>query len=301
MKTNNKHLKLGLVMIMISFGYWFLPISHKVLLVANALFVLGNIFIFDYLSERFSGYSLLKVHHRRKHFLILGFLVGLFLELYINWIGKFWYFPYWDEAFYIISFVPGWALYSLYLLETYLGVKAIIEKLFFKSRFRESFAGLRLIFISAGMLGAAMLSTGTLYLALSLTKREWQEALIINQTRQSNPHNWYWYFIIVIGFWLILECFEYYRHETSLLYEIFKGNYWPLLAIIVASLAGAISYEVFNLPGGLWRYSYENVPFAQLRFIGFPVMMFIAWPFHYLPVISLYRILYKNDTKKLWQ
>lgn len=301
MKIKINHLLLGSLLTIVSFGYWFLPTTHHIVGLANAVFFIGNILIFDYLSERLSGYSLLKTPNRRKHFLILGLLFGIILEFYLNLVGKFWHFPYWDITFFLMIFVPGYAAYSFYLIEAYLGTKAVLEHFFLRRHAPESFAGLKTIFTTVGILGAVMFSVGTTYLLLRLSPVGWQQGLLINQPRAGDPAQWYWYFVIFIGIWLLLDFLEYQRHETSLIYEIIKGNYWPIIAIFVAGIVSAVVYEVFNLHGGLWRYNNSNAPFSNIQFIGFPIMMYIGWPFHFLPVLSLYRLLFKKESQNLFR
>lgn len=301
MKTNRHHLYLGLALIVVSFVYWWLPKTHFFIGIANAVFYLGNIFFFDYLSERFGRYSLLKVKNRRKHFLLLGLLFGLLLEFYLNWVGRFWYYPYWDIYFYIFIFVPGFAAYTFYLLEVFLGVKAVLEHIFRKKYIRPSFAKLKGIFVLAGLLGSALLSLGTYKILEALSNFNNQEFWNIQIPRIGTPDNWYWYFAVWIGIWLVLELFEYLKHETSLLFETLKGNIWPLVALVLAGVGSAVLYEVFNLPGGLWQYHYANAPFSSVQILNFPVILYIAWPLHYLPAFSLYRLLYKKETEKLWQ
>lgn len=299
MKNNKRRLYYGLLLIGLSFLYWFLPLTNNLVGFANAVFSVGNIMVFDYLSERYGNFSLLAVPNRRRHFLIIGLIFGLVLEFYLNWVGKFWYFPRWDIVTYALIFVPGFAFYSFYLIETYLGTKAILEYWFIRRTKAINFKGLKNIFTFLGIFGAIMLSSGTTYLVMSMTESDWKSAISINQARYSNPENWYFYFIIFVGLWLLLEFFEYQKRETSLIYQIIRGNPWPLVAIFVAGFFSAAFYEVFNIHGGLWRYVDANVPFNHIKFMDFPIMMYIGWPFHYLPVLSLYRLLFKNESDEL--
>lgn len=301
MKQAHKHLLYGVLLTAGSFLYWQLPQRHSIVGLANAAFYMGQVFFFDFLSEQFSGFSLLKRDRHKKHFLILGLIFGLLLELYFNWLGKFWHYPYWNLIFYIIIFIPGFAVYAFYLLEVFLGSKAVLEHLFRKRWHKDSLKGVGWLYTVAGLLGVLVVSIATSIIITNLPPNGLSQALQINTLRQGSPDIWYWYFSVFIGIWLVLEYLEYKRHETSLLYEMYKKNYWPLLALLLGGIFSALLYETFNAPGGLWRYAYQNAPWPESHLFGFPLIVYIAWPFHLLPVISLYRLLYKKETQKLWE
>ncbi len=121
----------------------------------NLFFVLGNILLFDFLSLNFSGYSLLRTPNRRRHFLLVGAVFGIFFEFYVHWLGKLWYYPLWSVEFYWVSLVPGFALYVFYLLETFLGIKAVLEY-FFRHKIQPvSFRGLKVVFEVLALVGAS--------------------------------------------------------------------------------------------------------------------------------------------------
>lgn len=295
---------LGGFLIVVSFIHWYLPFTNSLLLFFNSLFMLGNIFLFDCLSYELKGFSLLSLprSHLKRHFLVLGLLFGFILESYLHWLGKFWYFPYWDLPFYLIIFIPGFAFYFLYLTETYLGVKAVFEHFFLKWRVKkESFAGLKKIFVSLGLIGGIGLGFSTVYIALhTFISGNFQEFFSVNVVPQIDykplviPM-----FIVGFSLWFLLEYLEYERHETSILYEMLKGNFWPLISVLVAAWLSAVLYEVFNMPSGVWRYT--NIPLTNITFFQIPLIVYIAWPFHYIILFSLYRVLFKKETEEIWK
>ncbi len=298
--TDNRHLIFGFTLIVASFVYWFIP-GRPHLTLFNALFYVGNILFFDALSHNFSGFSLLKIKDRRRHFIILGLCFGLLLEFYGNWIGRFWYYPHWDITYYAVIFIPGYAIYSFYLLETYLGTKAVLEHFFKKKQSRFKEAGWDKWFTALGLGAAAGIGAITTWVIATLPKGAgFWDAFLIYKQRQGNFDNWYLFALIALLIWLLLEFLEYKKHETSLLYELIRGNFWPLAALLLAAFVSTVLYEVFNLPGGLWRYAYGNVPFENIKLLSFPILVYVGWPLHYLWAFSLYRLLFKKDTENLW-
>ncbi len=51
--------------------------------------------------------------------------------------------------------------------------------------------------------------------------------------------------------------------------------------------------ETVNTTHGFWVYI--NWPYQNIRFLGLPVTMLLAWPLHYLGFLSLFRSL-SDDT-----
>jgi hypothetical protein len=84
MKQAHKHLLYGVLLTAGSFLYWQLPQRHSIVGLANAIFSMGQVFFFDFLSEQFSSFSLLKKDKHKKHFLILKLIFKLLLKLYFN-------------------------------------------------------------------------------------------------------------------------------------------------------------------------------------------------------------------------
>lgn len=306
-----RHMKLpdyygffGFVLIIASFFYWYFPFTNAILIVFNSMFYLGNILFFDFLSYELSGFSFLHSHEGKKklmaHFLLLGLLAGFTLELYVHWFGKFWYYPHWDFLFYILILIPGFGIYYFYLLETYMGVKAVLLHFFVKhKRKKESFAGLKQIFMWFGLVGALGIGGLTVYMILRTTfGNNLQEFLAITNTPFPTNIPYASLVLFSIFFWMFFEYLEYERHETSMLYEIIKGNFLPIIAVFLSAWISAILYEGFNNPGGLWRYA--NFPLSTVALFNVPIVAFITWPFHYFPLFSLYRVLYKKETQKIW-
>lgn len=297
---------IGIILTAVSFGHWFLPYRNEFIISAHWIFYIGNILFFDYLSYTFGNFSL--IHSNKKlvrlisHFLLVGVLFAFFAEVYIHWIGKFWYYPTlrypWE---YFLGIIPEFAIYTFYLLETYLGTKAVLEYLFVKRHHhKESFAGYKRLFMTLGVIGSVGLGACTIYILLQTTLGNTiGDTLSIIYKPFGSSISYFILVLIAIFFWLILEYLEFEKRETSMLYEFLRGNIWPTLAIFVAAWISAFIYEGFNAPSGAWRYA--NFPFQHVAIWGVPIIVFITWPFHYFPAFSLYRLLFKKETTQMWE
>lgn len=294
---------LGLGLIVSSFISWYLPFTNINLIIFNMFFMVGNILFFDFLSYEMSGFSLLHATRGKhiSHFFLLGFIAGFILELYIHWFGKFWYYPYWNTYQYLLYFIPGFGVYVFYLTETYLGTKAVLEH-FFKKRhsLKENFVGFKRLFLVLGLIGAFGLGLVSMFFALQAGfGKSFEDFLSVNSVPVLEKTMIVPLFFVAIFIWFLFEYLEYERHETSMLYELLRGNYFPFVAVFFSAWVSALIYEVFNAPSGYWQYA--NIPFSELSLFGIPLFIFIAWPFHYFPLFSLYRILFKGETKEIWK
>ncbi|MBI2593008.1 MAG: hypothetical protein HYW37_02590 [Candidatus Colwellbacteria bacterium] len=302
---------IGLGLIMASFFYWRLPFTNFNLLIFNSLFLVGNILFFDFLSYELTGSSLFHSKKRgiklSSRILFVGIVFGLILEIYAHWLGKLFYFPYWGLGFYLFVLIPGYAFYSLYLIETYLGVKAVIEHFFHKiRRGKERVAGFKKLFMALGLLGALGIgaSTALIFLKTTFGVNAKEFISIINNpfinAAFSGWNSVIFWSATAISFWFFLEYLEYERHETSMLYETIKGNFAPVAAVFISAWISAILYEVLNLPGGLWRY--QNIPFSEITLFGVPLFVYLfLWPSHYLALFSLYRLIFKRESEEIWK
>lgn len=298
---SHKHYGLfGLILIILSYIHWFLPLTILNLAMSHFIFLLGNILLFDSISHELSGYSLLKTIYKTKikFFLVIGVIGGYFLELLANSFGEIWYYPNLASWQYLLFMGLGFGFYYLYLIESYLGVKAILVRFFKKhNRKSENFKNLKFLFIIIGFLGAVGLGASITYLSLK-SVLGLGNILAINQNLPSAESLFFPSVFVLFFLFLFFEYLEYERHETSLIFELFKGDLIPLISILIASLVCSLLYEGFVVPTGVWKYA--NIPFQDIKLFGIPALVIVFWPFQYFALLSFYRILFKKETEKIW-
>lgn len=294
--TSHKHYGLvGFFLILASYIHWFLPLTVPNLAIGHFIFLLGNILLFDSISYELGGYSLLKTisKNKIKFFLGIGVVCGYFLELLDNSFAHIWYYPPLTTFQYGLFMTLGFGFYFLYLIESYLGVKAILIHFFKKHKRKpENFRKLRILFIAVGFIGTVGLGASTLYLSLK------SGSILINQSLQTSESLFFPAMFVLFFLFLFLDYLEYERHETSLIFNIYKGNLIPLFAVLLASFMCSLVYESFVVPTGIWRYM--NIPFQETKILGIPLFVIIFWPLQYFALIAFYRVLFKKETEKIY-
>jgi hypothetical protein len=98
--------------------------------------------------------------------------------------------------------------------------------------------------------------------------------------------------LLAISLWLVIETIGYFLKRRMLITFLCRGYFRPLLAIFLACIILAIPMEVWNIPLSLWIYT--NVPFDNIQIFKVPIFVFLSWPFHYLPFLSLYLLVNKR-------
>lgn len=294
---------LGLCLIIVSFFYWNLPFTNFYLTTFNFIFLFGNILLFDFLSYELSGFSFLhSIKNTPKillHILLIGSIFSVAIELYAHWFGKFWYYPQWNLLSYSILIMPVLIVYAFYLIESYMGIKAILYYLLKRHRERKIiYSKSRKIFLAAGIIGVLGLGISTIYIALSAAfGNSFEEFLSVNAVPILRNAPFIPVFFVGVFAWLFFEYLEYERHETSLICEILQGNFIPLISVFIAAIVCSLVYEGFNAPAGLWRYA--NVPLSQVLIFNVPILIFVGWPFQFFPLLAMYRVFFKKETDRI--
>lgn len=302
--TSHKHYGLlGLFLIAISFIHWYLPFTNLNLAFSHGIFWLGNILLFDSISYELGGVSLIKLTTKSglRHFLIIGLICGALVEEIPARLGKIWYYPQWDLFSYFIFLGLGFGFYFFYLIETYLGFKAIIFH-FFKNHKRKekNFIKFKKIFLLEGFVGVIGIAISLSYLIIkTLSEGILQTFLDTNKNVVTSESLWIPTVSILFFMFLFLEYLEYERHEKSLTYDLLRGNFTPLASIIIAGFISGVIYEGLVVPSGLWKYT--NFPLQDNFIFGIPLIVVLLWPFQYFPLLAFYRVLFKKESERIWK
>ena len=246
----------------------------------HLIFLLINIFLFDFLTYKLEGYSLLSFlsSHKKllpKVFLVLISFVAV-LEFYAHWLGKTWNFPYLDIKSYFLFEIPLLVIYAFYLLETYTGVRSILKKLkIIKNQTNSSFLKINFIFLRN--ISIVVIFTGTLFLLISSKANSSNEFFSVNY---APPIADYIFNILaLIAFsWCMVPAQHLKRSD--------------LLIISITGIISAFIYESFNLPAGFWRYT--NIPLSHIAIFNIPLIIYLFWPIQYFILIPFYRLFVNN-------
>lgn len=304
-----KRLVVGIVLLLISYIQFFIPIKifkqylHPFF---SLVLMTGFILILDAITYHFYKKSLLsKLLKNRKNifvFILITIIGTTFLELFAHWLGKLWIYPYWNFFDYFIFFIPGFIVYWLFICESYLATKSIIDylhrgKTFIKKPFKEEKGFFKIL----GVIGIGILITSIILTYIDYSN---QDVVLVSledldKVTSSYVAPYYIMIMFVLSFWFILEYIEYKRKKSSLIKDIMHDYLTPLGAIIIGSMFFAIILESHNILYKWWVYI--NWPFQEITFIGLPIMMFFAWPLHYIVFLSLWRAFTDKESSEVWK
>ncbi len=304
------HIKfyLGILFFLLSLLQFLLPkewVNIITLAIGNLLFTLGIIFISEGITLKLKNKSLLNeiLKNAKNLFVFIGISIlgGVVLDGTLKWLGKFWIYPYLNMGFYLGAFIAEFAMYWLMVVESYLAIKTIIDYLRKgKQTIRRPFAFEARLYKFLGVLGLAIVIFTSVFIFIDYQNSKlalFSKHDLINVTANYKVSTHY-FFLLFFGLWFILEFIEYSRKKTSLLKDIIHNYFSPICAILIGSFILAVVMEVENIPLGFWVY--VNVPWAEIKFIGLPILMFIGWPLHYILFLSLFRALTQKESDEIW-
>ncbi len=262
----------------------------------------GIVLISDGITEKIYKKSLLReIRKSRKNtilFFIISAIGGIILDGVVQWLGKLWIYPYFNTYTYFIFFIPGFGLYWLMIAESYLATKAIFDYLHRGKQIVRNYYWFEPPFYKfLGVVGVILISLSAFFILHDYTSNGGYIFDISNHVNYKV--NFIYIITIFLGTWFVLECIEYFRKKTSLLKDIFHHYFNPLVSILIASFILAILMEMENISYSLWQYT--NWPFENIQFLNLPVMMFLAWPLHYVAFLSLFRVFTEKESDEIWK
>jgi len=281
----------GLLIVAISFLVWLVPQEYHSLWILgffNVVFGIGCIIFFDGLDYKLSGSSLLindKKLGFHKTFGITAVLAGLGLDLFVHVITKHYIYPYFTTPIHILLFIPGFTFYFLIIAESYFACKSILDRYLKRPLVKKAnpklLRVLHILLLILGFVGIfyAFHHYFTVYSQIGRFTHSTNTPIKVET-------NIYITMVLATSLWLIVETIGYFLKRKMLITFLCRGYFRPLLAILLACIILSIPMEVWNIPLNLWTYT--NVPLEHIQIFKIPIFVFIGWPFHYLPFLSLY-------------
>lgn len=215
-----------------------------------------------------------------------------------QWLGKLWIYPYWSAYFYAFIFIPGFSAYLLMIAESYLATKALFDYLRRGRKTITSYKSFEYkLYKPLGLTGILLIVFSLIMIIANYAKNG---GYIFNINQATNIKVGFVYILtIFVGIWFMLESVEFIRKKTSLLKDIFHSYFTPALAILTSSLVLAIIMETQNIPKGFWVYT--NWPLDHIKFLGLPITMLMAWPLHYIAILSFFRAFTGSESDEIWK
>jgi hypothetical protein len=265
------------------------------------LFYFGLILICDGITVKIYKKSLLESIFRNKknlfRFLLVSTIGGIGLDLFGQWLGKLWFYPYFTLSKYVLIYIPGWALYWLLIVESYLAIKALLDLGIKGKKFVKKYYNFeKKLYFTLGVLGIILLPLSLFLLIKGYIANGGAFNLSMPLLYEVN------FVYILLGFfgvWFLFEFIEYLNKETSLLKNIIHKYFNPFLAIIFSSFILAVAMETKNFFSQYWIYL--NWPLENIILFGIPFLIYVAWPLHYIAFLSLFKIIGKDLTSEIWK
>lgn len=286
---------IGIVALALSFLPWFIDFPGGIH--AGAFFAL--LWAIGYLSVCSAI-----IHSRTKqtknimfvrphaHIYVIGLISALFIESFGNWTWKLWWYPPFSSYAYMI-FMPIILIFYFYIiLKGYLAARVLLEP--YRKKIKFNVKKYRILFDTLGIVGCFGFIVGIIQAVsmLHIKGLGFFNSFGIHRFNLLNV------IIVSISLLFILEYLEYREREDTFLLHLIKGDFVPLLCVVIATLFTAISMEALNVPLSIWVYT--NWPYANISISGLPFTVFVAWIIQYILLISLYRVMYKKETHRIW-
>ncbi len=262
------------------FGLAFVPVLALGL--GSALFAVGAIVAGEGICSALGSTSLWDIVVRDPFMLLrllaCGVAAGLVLEIVAQWLGRLWYYPWWTTWFYVLVLVPGFALYWLFIVESYLAAKAVLDA---AVRRRPVLRSVRL-----WPAGVAVLAV---FAALSI---RWyaQRDFTFDVTGPTPAAPPFGYAVLAFTGVALLD---------GGLVTAVSRRYWvPFAAIVLAAAVISVAFEVPNTVH--WQWAYDHFPGPVLPG-GLPLTVFLAWPLQYAVFLAVPSAILPSLAALFWQ
>lgn len=216
-------------------------------------------------------------------FLCVGAISGLLLDGLGQWLGKLWFYRYWNQEIYAVTFIAGFCAYWLATVEGYTVILAILRH----GRPVKAVSRPRpyapVLFRVLGIGGIALTAA-----SIALIAVHYREAggYVFDVQKPLSVHLPFAYFLAAFtGVWLALEWIQSALGRQSLIQTLLGGRILPLIALLIASVMCSLFWESVNEGWQFWAYA--NWPLQKWQLFHVPVAVFLTWPFQYVVFLSL--------------
>jgi hypothetical protein len=276
------------------FFYGYPIVAGNLLAISSALATLGLIFLGEGVCQWFGAPSLLRrvTSDARTlfRFLAAAAVAGVTMEFIAQWVGKLWVYPYWTPWFYWLVVLPGFAFYWTGIVESYLAVKAVLDRSVRPAAARTIHLGAWL-----GATGAVLLAASVLRYVLWFRSHGWTFAPTAPVTA-APPFSTV--LLAFAGALLVAEWALHRRDLPSLLTGLARGYWVPVMAVLISSLILALFLETQNNVNHFWRYT--HFPSPQVTFLGVQLSVWATWPLQYVTFLVIPCLVLPKLATQFW-
>lgn len=257
----------------------------------------------DWLNRKIGNGSLFPHNINRtnkfKKLILAAFMTSLIIDFSGAWSLRLWFYPNFESlSLYFLLFAPiGFILYGLILLVFYKLIKNTWDTEVKPGRLSNA---KRYLY---GVIVHLQLILGITGLVFSYTYYQnyiIQNNIILTQINQLKdaPVNIIYLLISWVSLFFLLEFICYWTNKETFTRDIIRGNFLPLIAILLSSFLCIALIEFFNTPLQTWVFT--NWPKPEHSFMAIPLTAYILWPLQYLILLPLVRIFDGGNTENVW-
>ncbi|MCC6710761.1 MAG: hypothetical protein IT416_00170 [Candidatus Pacebacteria bacterium] len=257
----------------------------------------------DWLSRKLGEGSILPRKKTQtnnfKEIVIASLLMNFISDLTGSWLLKLWYYPLFDRPWvYLFLLAPiGYILFGLILFVFYRFFKHHWDKKVKPGRMSKNQKITYLLAIHVQLLVGfwGIYQSFIYYFNFVLVNNiSWYK---FDQHISASVNISYFALLWFSLFW-IFEYLAFTLKKETLTRDLIRKNFIPLAAILAASLACIILVEFANSPFQVWIFT--NWPYQHIGLLKIPVAAYLLWPTQYLLLLSIVRLIDKNNSENVW-
>lgn len=296
---------LGLIGFILSFVYYLnYPGTLTIISsIPGIIFWLSVFFIADGINKNFKEGSIFP--HRKdqirklESLSIAAFIMNLISDITGSWLLKLWHYPPIKNPFlYFALLAPlGYIMFGLILFLFYKFFKHKYDYLVkpgrpttLKDKIYKIIMYLELFFGITGIITAVKYY----YNFVNTHKIIWYK---VYESIKADV-NIGMFIILWLSIFFILEFICFTLKRETLTRDLVRGNFIPLISIIISSFICIILVEFINAPIQIWRFS--NWPYQEINLFNIPLIAFLLWPMQYLLLLPIIRILDSKNEDNIW-
>ncbi len=308
----SKKFWLGLLLIVVSYLQWLMPKSwfmHHHFVAGCALtffvtmFFVGVILLCGGISDKFKGAEMFGTARRSRKELVLFILAagvsGIVLEVFAQWLGKLWIYPFFLPWIYWIVLFPGFVFYWVTIVKSYMAAKAVIDDAWPQERSRATepyYAFEPALYTVFGLSGIVALAYAIGHQLAWYQLHGGFTFDVIAPVFFAPP--FHHTIIDFLAVWGIAEWGLYLRKSPSALRSMLHGYWAPTFAILLSAAALAFFMETQNVIHHHWIYTHW--PWPDSNILGVPTTVFLTWPLHYILFMIIPGVIAPVWAKVFW-
>lgn len=230
----------------------------------------------------------------KKELVFITVVICLILDLFGMIFTRLWYYPPGTIALYLAIAPIFYFLYGKLLYLIYESIEHYFKKEKHQNISKKVYSNL----INLELVIGVVLTVVTLIYSYKYFQKIEENIFEIGEAGGFMVEWWYIAAPLLATFFIV-EYLCYRANKPTLTLNILQKNFYPLISIIIASIAAIILTEIVNAPFQIWTFSEQAWPYSDISLFKIPAIAYLLWPLQFPPMIALFRYLY-TDEREIW-